>query len=59
MRRHPRVRITHISPLAGRVASPGSARHYDRAMPRIWVVTMAILCASLLASMVIAIAKLT
>jgi hypothetical protein len=32
---------------------------YDRAMPRIWVVTMAILMACLLASMVIAIVKLS
>ncbi len=32
---------------------------YDRAMPRLWVYTMVVLCAALLASMVISIAKLT
>jgi hypothetical protein len=32
--------------------------HYDRAVPRVWVATMVVLCAALLASMVIAVVKL-
>jgi hypothetical protein len=41
------------------VALSPALPQYDRAMPRIWVVTMAILMACLLASMVIAIVKLS
>lgn len=38
---------------------PRTDTHYDRAMPKSWVVMMVILCACLLASMVIAIVKLS
>ena len=37
----------------------GAAHHYDRGMPRLWAATLVILVACLLASMVIAIVKLS
>jgi hypothetical protein len=33
--------------------------HYDRAMPRLWIASMVIIVACLIASMVIAIVKLS
>ncbi|HMA26872.1 MAG: hypothetical protein ACM33U_08305 [Solirubrobacterales bacterium] len=42
--------------MRGRAVTPA---HYDRRMPRLWAATIAILLACLLASMVIAIVKLS
>jgi hypothetical protein len=36
-----------------------AAHHYDRRMPRLWAISLVILVACLLASMVIAIVKLS
>jgi hypothetical protein len=39
--------------------APGAGRDYDRGMPRLWMASLVILVACLIASMVIAIVKLS
>ena len=39
--------------------NPPRAHHYDRYMPRLWIASMVIIVACLIASMVIAIVKLS
>jgi hypothetical protein len=41
------------------VRNSPSPHHYDRGMPRLWIASMVIIVACLLASMVIAIVKLS
>jgi hypothetical protein len=52
------LRCWRLSDLRGRKVATGGA-DYDRGMPRLWLFTLAILVACLLASMVIAIVKLS